>query len=100
MSRAVRIDALPEFTTYRDTGCSLFPARLSCPLPLCRFDLGIAHQRANERVRVAAGMAIDGHDPHAIAQALGITVRTVYRSLTVARAQGLLSTRGGMRTAA
>lgn len=31
-------DRLPEHTLYRDTGCSIQPSCLSCPLPRCRFD--------------------------------------------------------------
>ena len=31
--------ALPENVVYKDTGCDLFPACLTCPLPRCRYDV-------------------------------------------------------------
>ncbi len=34
----VRADALPEHTTYRDTGCELSPSCLRCPLARCKYD--------------------------------------------------------------
>ena len=34
----VREDALPENQDFRDTGCSLSPRCLDCPLPRCRYD--------------------------------------------------------------
>ena len=39
MLTLTRRDALPEFTHYRDTGCDLAPACLTCPFAVCRHDL-------------------------------------------------------------
>jgi hypothetical protein len=36
--RKLRIDALPENYSYRDDGCDIHPACLTCPLPQCRYD--------------------------------------------------------------
>ena len=37
--RRPREDALPEHLHYRDGGCDLFAACLTCPLPHCRYDV-------------------------------------------------------------
>ena len=34
----VRKEALPEYASYRDTGCDLAPSCLSCPFVRCRHD--------------------------------------------------------------
>lgn len=33
-----RVDTLPEYTRYTDTGCELQPACLACPFDRCRYD--------------------------------------------------------------
>lgn len=78
---------LPEQQEYRDGGCDLHAACLSCPFPACRYDLPggapelLAMVRAG-RVREAAGR---GLAPGEIAQELGISRRMVFRDLAGAR---------------
>lgn len=100
MSRAIRVDSLPEFTPYRDTGCSLAPHCLTCPFASCRYDAPIKHQRAGERTITVASMATAGADYQAIAQVLGISIRTVYHALERARAEGLAPAGRARRKAA
>ncbi len=71
---------LPENATYRDDGCDLHPSCLSCPLPVCRYDIPggkravlniyrdqmIARLRRDYTVPVVAGL-------------LGVSRRTVVR---------------------
>jgi hypothetical protein len=85
----VREDALPENQEYRDTGCSLAPSCLDCPLPRCRYDQPggarrlltetrdeeIVRRRATERVPVET-----------LARQYALSRRSVFRILRKARA--------------
>ncbi len=49
-------DGLPEYTLYRDGGCHVAPACLSCPLATCIYDRKLspeqqARRRRNRRIR-------------------------------------------------
>lgn len=71
---------LPENASYKDTGCDIHPSCLSCPLPVCRYDVPggkravlntyrdqrIAALRRNNTVPVVAGL-------------VGVSRRTVVR---------------------
>ncbi len=79
--RKLRIDALPENYSYRDDGCDIHPACLTCPLPQCRYDnprgaRGMFNEvRDVEIVRLRRkGLAINE-----IARRYGISRRTVFR---------------------
>ena len=48
------LDRLPEFTSYDDNGCDLYPSCLSCPLPQCRYDDPGWIQREDRRRRDVA----------------------------------------------
>ena len=37
--------------SYIDTGCSLFPKCLECPLPRCRYDMRVGEQRLRKMLR-------------------------------------------------
>ncbi len=46
---------LPENATYRDDGCDIHPSCLSCPLPVCRYDIpggkrAVLNLYRNERI--------------------------------------------------
>ncbi|MFQ5879780.1 MAG: sigma factor-like helix-turn-helix DNA-binding protein [Dehalococcoidia bacterium] len=81
-SRRTRIDALPEHFPYRDGGCDVHPACLTCPLPRCRYDdprgaRGLLNsQRDHEilQLRWRQGLAVDD-----LARRYGISRRTVFR---------------------
>ncbi len=36
--RKIRMEALPEYANYKDTGCDLAPSCLRCPFARCRYD--------------------------------------------------------------
>ncbi|MHB8576648.1 MAG: hypothetical protein ACYDCQ_15095 [Dehalococcoidia bacterium] len=47
-------DDLPELMVYRDTGCHVAPACLSCPLPRCIFDEPVSQSLARRDRRIRA----------------------------------------------
>lgn len=74
---------------YEDTGCEAAEQCLSCPLPRCKYDdpSGMKRWRAIQEVitLIAAGKRTA-----AIALALGITERTVYRRRALAAREGMM----------
>lgn len=78
-----RIDAYPENTDYRDEGCELNPACLTCPLEVCRFDLpyGVQTLRTSTRMDQARDLRRHGRTVVQIGQELGISRRSVFRLL-------------------
>lgn len=83
ISELVRRDALPEYIRYHDTGCELHSACLTCPLPVCKEELSHGRQSIRARMR---GMQInlllsEGRSVGWIAKVMGISERTVYRTL-------------------
>ncbi len=77
----VRSDALPEFVRYRDVGCDLHSACLTCPLPVCKEELkhGAASIRAHMRELQISLLRSEGRTVEWIAEVMGISVRTVCR---------------------
>jgi hypothetical protein len=82
-----RADALPDYYPYRDEGCDLHPACLTCPFEVCRFDLHHGAQelkrradRARVRALVECGAGVD-----AVAAALGISRRSAHRRMAEVR---------------
>lgn len=77
----IRNRGLPEFASYRDTGCDLAPACLECPLNLCKYDdpnwgkRNIKARRDEEIVRMRA----NGMTVAQIAVKANTSERTVYR---------------------
>jgi len=71
---------------YRDTGCDLHPACLSCPLPRCRYDEphGSVSVRRRETMQAAARLRSKGLMVSEVAQQLGISERSVYRATEAA----------------
>lgn len=78
-----RRDALPENIIYGDKGCDVSPACLSCPLPVCRYDVAYSiHairnvKRNSEIIRLYA----DGVSARTIARQFGVHKRTIFRVL-------------------
>ncbi len=71
---------LPENATYRDDGCDLHPSCLSCPLPVCRYDIpggkrAVLNLYRNEQI---ARLRRDYTVP-VVAGLLGVSRRTVVR---------------------
>jgi hypothetical protein len=92
MLRRPREDALPEALItqgrYRDEGCDLFAACLSCPLPQCRYDVAGGARAMLNRVRddeiryLRRELAVPLDE---IARRFRISRRTVFRALRAAR---------------
>ncbi len=71
---------LPENATYRDDGRDLHPSCLSCPLPVCRYDIpggkrAVLNLYRNEQI---ARLRRDYTVP-VVAGLLGVSRRTVVR---------------------
>jgi hypothetical protein len=66
---------------YRDTGCVLRPACLTCPLPVCVHDVpgGLATVPREVRDAAIRQRWKDGESGTEIAAELGVSVRTVVR---------------------
>lgn len=79
-----RIDALPEYVDYEDTGCDLYASCLSCPLPRCRYD---DPGGATAMLRTGRDEAIlnyaqrDGVSVDNLAEMFGLSRRTIFRVL-------------------
>ena len=77
----IRKTALPEYATYRDTGCELAAACLECPLALCKYD---DPNWGKRRLKVGRDMEIvrlrsNGMKVSQIALRVNTSERTVYR---------------------
>lgn len=85
------LDNLPEHMPYHDTGCSIHPACLTCPLPQCRYDSQPGWVGKGRRsIRHAEIASFHAQHPlpiTAIAQHFGVNPRTVHRIVANARAQ-------------
>lgn len=89
----MRRDALPEYTTYRDTGCHVAPrctpdkdGNGGCPLAYCIFDE--PRRRRREERLVTAHLMLRllqiGHTPQELADRFGVSKRSVFRYLLMA----------------
>jgi hypothetical protein len=83
-----RSDGLPEMANYRDTGCSVSPSCLRCPLVRCKYDEPPRASLLAERRRVRQARAervrrlLDvGTSMGVAAASLGVSKRTLYRDL-------------------
>lgn len=78
-----RVDAFPEQLDYRDTGCSVHPSCLSCPLPRCVLDAGRPGRpwanRVEANVERALEMRSAGMSTRSIAEVLGVSQRVAQR---------------------
>jgi hypothetical protein len=78
-----RKDALPEHTQYADTGCSLHPSCLTCPLVRCRYEEPGGTRGVISRGRDQSIVALrrNGLGFEEIARRCGVSRRTVFRAL-------------------
>jgi len=79
-----RTDALPEHIAYQDEGCSVSPTCLNCPLPVCKYDMGMRRHVLTSYMRAFAiqrDRAATGARISELAQRHGCSVRTVNRAL-------------------
>ena len=87
--RAPRRDALPEHTSYADTGCDIYRSCLTCPLVRCRYDEpgGARKLLSDERDRSILALRGKGRPIDVIADRFGVSRRTVFRVLAQSRAR-------------
>lgn len=78
-----KVDHPDEWENWQDRGCELHPSCLSCPEPVCVLELpgGKATRKANARLRQCLSLAAQGVSSQAIACQLGVSVRTIQRTL-------------------
>jgi hypothetical protein len=82
--RRVRVDALPEHTDYRDTGCDLSDSCLRCPLARCKYDApgGSRRLAVGPRDRdIVILRTRYGVSARVIARHYGLSVRSIFRIL-------------------
>jgi transposase-like protein len=73
-----------EDAHWKDTGCEVAPSCLNCPLIRCKYDEALIHPstlRFKERRLTAIRMTDEGKSRDEIAEALGVSRRSVYRAL-------------------
>src|SRR5436190_5060134 len=75
-------DTLPEETQYVDTGCSLAPSCLNCPLRRCQYDEPGGVRAIQRRTRDADLVALleAGVTARRAAAMTGVSERTVHRA--------------------
>ncbi len=81
-------NAYPEGTDYRDEGCDLHPACLTCPFERCKYDIPSSERSDvtfNERLEQVRALHGRGLTVKAIAKHLGMSRRTVFRYLARGR---------------
>ena len=75
-------DPLPDYFSYRDEGCDLFPSCLNCPLPRCRHDGLSGGRRAATALRdgeLLRERSLEGKSVAELALMFGVSKRTVQR---------------------
>lgn len=68
-----------EFIHYQDTGCSIAPSCLSCPLARCRYDLPPKRAGALMRESLLRTLLAQGLTADEAAAAMGVSRRTIFR---------------------
>lgn len=82
VEQLTRVDTLPEYKVYYDTGCNLHPHCLTCPLERCQYERGvepIITERAHATAATVTHLRLQGLPRAVIAAMLGISERTVSR---------------------
>jgi hypothetical protein len=85
--RKIRVDALPEYLTFRDVGCDLSPTCLRCPLEHCRYDEpgGARKLLQGSRDGAVCQRRAEGAGIDALATEFGLSRRSVFRILAAGR---------------
>jgi len=71
--------------SYMDTGCSLFPKCLECPLPRCRYDMRAGGQELRKMIRnlkIKQGLD-EGRTIKELAEEYGLCERTIRRIVSL-----------------
>jgi hypothetical protein len=87
------LDTIPEMTRYRDDGCDIHPACLTCPLPRCRYDEPydpLENQRRERNLAIWRAYCEDRLSVADLVVRFGVSRRTIHRVLQAER-MGTLS---------
>ena len=87
----VRRDTLPEQTGYRDDGCDIHPACLTCPLPRCRYEEkgGLRAMINAYRDQQIAGLRDAGVTAEELSERFGLSRRTIFRILEMQQVEAV-----------
>ena len=83
-------DLSPEYCQYTDAGCEFSPSCLNCCLPVCVYDEPGGKQALRLRRRTAEIIRLfhqEGKSVRELAGLFGVSVRTVQRTLKVAKGE-------------
>ncbi len=77
----MRADSLPEYTRYKDDGCSISASCFDCPLPRCRYEepgglRGVLNAMRDEEM---TQLRLSGMSVGELAGHFGVSRRTVFR---------------------
>ena len=99
--RETKADALPEFIRYRDVGCDLHSHCLTCPLPVCKEEVANGSRAVRARMKglQIALLVSEGHTVRWIAEVMGVTPRSIYKSIALGRNSELSSLTDSSRRA-
>jgi hypothetical protein len=80
-------DPLPEQVQYRDDGCEVSPSCLTCPLPVCRYEIrgGLAALQRLPRDAELLDEHRKGAGIESLCRRFNLSRRTVFRILAAAR---------------
>jgi len=80
-------DLLPEHMNYRDDGCEVSATCLSCPLPVCRYDVrgGLAALQRRPRDAELLELHRRGAGIDRLCRQFGLSRRSVFRIIAAAR---------------
>jgi DNA-binding IclR family transcriptional regulator len=80
-------DLLPEHVQYRDDGCEVSPSCLTCPLPVCRYEVrgGLAALQRGPRDAELLDAHRKGAAIDSLCRQFHVSRRTVFRILAAAR---------------
>jgi hypothetical protein len=86
----MRSDSLPEYTRYRDDGCSISASCFSCPLPRCRYEEpgGLRAVMNQTRDRDMTQLRLSGMSVEELAGYFGVSRRTVFRVIGGVKPEG------------
>jgi hypothetical protein len=99
--RVGRGDCLPEQARYRDDGCDIHPACLTCPLPRCRYEEkgGLRAMINAYRDRQIAGLRDAGVPAEELSARFGLSKRTIFRILEMQQMEAVARARMEARCA-
>jgi hypothetical protein len=92
LTASPRVDVVPEFYHYEDTGCEVSDSCLDCPLPRCKYDDPAwyqKHRRLAKDLKVLAVMQAENLSVEEAAERFSVTVRTIFRIMRRCREASL-----------